>query len=155
MSQYGRARSSSIHLFAHQVTTPTQPVLNDVPSTQPSHSPINSSSYQSVIEFAHFSLYQSTKLPDSVFLPLIHKKTTYYFLSKRSHCLDDGPTVDGPSLPPQFRVKLPGEIVDGDGQCEAHYGKGWKRFETVKLTCLILHVFNHAETHVLMNSISH
>ncbi|KAM7451841.1 metalloendopeptidase [Porites harrisoni] len=50
--------------------------------------------------------------------------------SERSHCLDDGPTVDGPSLPLEFRNKLPGQIVDGDGQCEAHYGKGWKRFET-------------------------
>ena len=58
-------------------------------------------------------------------------KFSVYFLSERSHCLDDGPTVDGPSLPPQFRNKLPGQIVDGDGQCEAHYGKGWKRFETV------------------------
>ena len=61
--------------------------------------------------------------------------------------------MDGPSLPLEFRDKLPGQIVDGDGQCEAHYGKGWKRFATVKLTSLILHVFNHAKTHVLMNSI--
>ncbi|XP_073255860.1 A disintegrin and metalloproteinase with thrombospondin motifs 18-like [Porites lutea] len=50
--------------------------------------------------------------------------------SKRSHCLDDGPTVDGPSLPLEFRDKLPGQIADGDRQCEAHYGKGWKRFAT-------------------------
>ena len=61
--------------------------------------------------------------------------------------------MDGPSLPLEFRDKLPGQIVDGNRQCEAHYGKGWKRLETVKLTSLILHVFNHAKTPVLMNSI--
>lgn len=117
----------------HPVTKPTQLVFNHVPITQPSHSPINSSLYQCVIEFAHFLSISQPSYPTLFFLPLIHKKTIYHFLSKRSHCLDDGPTVDDPALPRQFRNKLPGQILDGDRQCEAHYGKGWKRFETVKL----------------------
>lgn len=47
--------------------------------------------------------------------------------NERSKCLDDGPLGDHPTLPPRFRDKLPGKIVDGDAQCEMSYGEGWKR----------------------------
>ena len=83
--QYGRARPPSRHPFVHQVTTPTQPVFNHLPITQPSHSPINSSPYQSVIEFAHFSLYQSTKLLDSVFFYLWFIRKLHIISSAKGH----------------------------------------------------------------------
>ena len=53
------------------------------------------------------------------------------FFRGRSFCLDDGPTGDGPDLAPSFRNKLPGQILDGNKQCEAQYGAGWRRDHTV------------------------
>ncbi|XP_078379474.1 A disintegrin and metalloproteinase with thrombospondin motifs 6-like [Oculina patagonica] len=56
----------------------------------------------------------------------------------RSDCLDDSPFGDDhPTLPPNFREKLPGKVVDGDMQCEMNYGEGWKRYRTTQ--CAVLY----------------
>ena len=48
------------------------------------------------------------------------------FRSSRSWCLNDSPFEIVPSLPPQDTNKLPGQLFDGDDQCEFQYGFGWR-----------------------------
>jgi len=59
------------------------------------------------------------------------QSTPYSFRSARSWCLDDAPVGDHPAFPARFRDKLSGTYFDGNMQCEALYGNGWRRYDTV------------------------
>lgn len=50
-----------------------------------------------------------------------------FVFRNHSWCLDDPPSAHAPTLSPENRGKLPGEIVDGDQQCRNKFGKKFKR----------------------------
>ncbi|XP_078379423.1 A disintegrin and metalloproteinase with thrombospondin motifs 6-like [Oculina patagonica] len=59
----------------------------------------------------------------------------------RSWCLNDAPsTAHAPTLPPEDRDKLPGEIIDGDQQCRDAIGENFKHStrESLRQDCATL-----------------
>ncbi|CAB4001536.1 A disintegrin and metallo ase with thrombospondin motifs 6 [Paramuricea clavata] len=60
------------------------------------------------------------------------KYATEFLKSKRSRCLDNMPTVRGPTQSPLLRAKLPGEVFNADKQCEMIFGAGRTQCTTKK-----------------------
>jgi len=60
----------------------------------------------------------------------------------RSWCLKDPPTLTPlPALLPQDQGRLPGEIFNGNDQCEMQYGNGWRMSPYQKGVCGSLYCF--------------
>lgn len=53
--------------------------------------------------------------------------------SGESRCLNNMPTISGPTQSPLLQARLPGEIFDGDKQCEMAFWSGIKQCSAKKV----------------------